>query len=108
MSPLALLCVRHGLQPGSRCERCYAESEQRRRPRPAHKAHHTARHARLRRQVFARDGHVCVDCGSGEDLTLDYLVPLDAGGEQVEWNAETRCRSCNARAGRRSGRSARA
>jgi hypothetical protein len=45
MSPLAMLCVRHGLQPGSRCERCYAESEQRRRQRPAHKAHHTPRHA---------------------------------------------------------------
>jgi 5-methylcytosine-specific restriction endonuclease McrA len=102
MSPLAVLCVRHGLQPGTRCEECYRESEQRRRQRPAHRAHHTAKHARVRRTIFARDGYQCVDCGATRDLTCDYILPLDAGGEQDEHNAETRCRSCNARAGRRS------
>jgi 5-methylcytosine-specific restriction endonuclease McrA len=98
---IAILCPTHGLQPATRCQHCHAASERRRKQRPAHKAHNTAKHKRLRRTVFARDNNRCVDCGSGLDLTLDYITPLDAGGEQDEHNAETRCRSCNARAGRR-------
>lgn len=71
-----------------------------RNAQPHRKAHRTSKHRSLRARVFRRDGYRCVDCGSGEDLTLDYLTPLQDGGRQVESNAVTRCRSHNASRGR--------
>ena len=97
---IAAVCPRHGLHSGRRCARCHAEQEKRRRQRPGHRAHHTARHKRLRARVFKRDGHTCTDCGTSDDLTLDYIIALDDGGAMDEANAATRCRSCNARRGR--------
>jgi 5-methylcytosine-specific restriction endonuclease McrA len=96
---IAAVCHRHGLHSGRRCARCHAEQEQRRRQRPGHRAHHTARHKRLRARVLKRDG-ACVDCGGDQDLTLDYIVALDDGGAMDESNAECRCRQCNSRRGR--------
>jgi 5-methylcytosine-specific restriction endonuclease McrA len=51
--------------------------------------------------VLRRDGYRCVDCNATSDLTLDYLVPLQDGGQMTLDNAQTRCRSCNASHGRR-------
>jgi len=65
-----------------------------RRPRPR---------VRLsRREVFARDGHVCQYCGrQGGDMTLDHVVPRHRGGAHTWENLVTACKSCNHRKGGR-------
>ena len=84
-----------------RCSACEREYQAERNAQPHRRAHRTARHRRLRAYVFLRDGFACVVCGATEDLTLDYLVPLQHGGEQVSTNAVTRCRSDNSAKGAR-------
>lgn len=61
-----------------------------RRPRPK---------VRLtRREIFARDGWVCVYCGRpGKDLTLDHVVPRHRGGEHSWENLVSACKACNHR-----------
>lgn len=44
--------------------------------------------------IYERD-QVCIYCGSAEDLTLDHIVPLIAGGAHCEDNLVAACRSCN-------------
>lgn len=56
---------------------------------------------KLRWQVFQRDGHRCVECGSGEDLTVDHIVAEIRGGKTTLANLQTLCRSCNCRKGAR-------
>lgn len=53
----------------------------------------------LRRRVYARDGHRCLDCGATEDLTLHHRWPWSLGGEDTEENLEVLCRSCNSKRG---------
>lgn len=51
------------------------------------------------RRIKARDGHVCVYCGSdggGAHLQLDHLTPRSHGGEDVATNLVVACRRCNA------------
>lgn len=43
----------------------------------------------------------CVDCGTREDLTIDHVVPLSAGGTNDLANLAVRCRACNSRKGPR-------
>jgi 5-methylcytosine-specific restriction endonuclease McrA len=93
-------CLRHGLHPQGHCRACKAEREQHRSRQPHKRAHHTAAHRILKAQALERDS-ACVDCGTLSDLTLDYLTPLQDGGEQVLANVAVRCRSCNASKGRR-------
>lgn len=59
-----------------------------RRPRPR---------VRLsRREVFARDGHVCQYCGrQGGEMTLDHVVPRHRGGGHTWENLVTACKTCN-------------
>lgn len=52
-----------------------------------------------RRNVFRRDGHRCAYCGSGEDLTLDHVVPRAKGGRTHWHNLVTACRRCNSEKG---------
>ena len=80
----------------ARCANC----ERTRNQQPHRQAHHSNRHYQLRRLTLIRDGFKCVDCGTSEDLTLDYITPLQDGGTQTLPNAATRCRTCNARKGR--------
>ncbi len=87
-------------QPDSQCG-CEREHTRQRNAQPHWREHRSQRHANLRAHVFACDGNRCVDCGATEDLTLDYIVPLQDGGAMTSDNSATRCRSCNARAGRR-------
>lgn len=56
--------------------------------------------------IKERDGWACVDCGSGEDLTVDHIIPVvdliawDMAEEA--WNPDnlvTRCRPCNSSKG---------
>ena len=55
-----------------------------------------------RREVFARDGHVCQYCGqrSGQ-LTLDHILPRHRGGEHSWSNLVAACSACNHRKGGR-------
>lgn len=53
----------------------------------------------LRMAVMRRDGHRCVVCGSGEDLSADHLIPESAGGETTLDNLQAMCRPCNSRKG---------
>lgn len=55
----------------------------------------------IRRAVFARDGHVCVECGATDDLTLDHIWPQALGGEHTVENLRVLCRSCNSSKGAR-------
>lgn len=51
----------------------------------------------VRAQVYARDGHVCLHCGSREDLSLDHVHPWSLGGPDTVENLQTLCRTCNSR-----------
>lgn len=55
--------------------------------------------AKLRWQIFRRDGYECQKCGAIEDLTVDHVYPEWAGGGAFEGNLQTLCRSCNTRKG---------
>jgi 5-methylcytosine-specific restriction endonuclease McrA len=98
VSPASSLCACGARIP--KRGRC-AKRERERNAQPHRRAHRTARHRKLRAYVFLRDGFACVDCGATTDLTLDYIVPLQHGGEQCEANAVTRCRTHNSAKGTR-------
>lgn len=55
----------------------------------------------LRQAVYARDGHACLHCGTGETLSLDHIHPFSLGGTDTFDNLQTLCRSCNSRKGAR-------
>ena len=50
--------------------------------------------------IYLRDGMCCAYCNASHDadgaaLTLDHLVPCEAGGTNKAHNLVTACRSCN-------------
>lgn len=51
--------------------------------------------ARLRRAVYAADGHACCWCGATEGLQLDHVRPWSLGGLSALWNMVTLCGMCN-------------
>jgi hypothetical protein len=51
--------------------------------------------ARLRRAVYAADGHACCWCKSQEQLQLDHVRPWSRGGLTAFWNMVTLCGPCN-------------
>lgn len=55
--------------------------------------------AASKKEIFARDGHVCVMCGRGrrDGLTLhaDHIIPRDKGGSGDAANGQTLCSECN-------------
>ena len=52
--------------------------------------------ARLRRQVFARDGYRCRTCGCAGRLEADHVVPIWRGGAPLDVdNVQALCRSCH-------------
>ncbi|MEM7254938.1 MAG: HNH endonuclease [Pseudomonadota bacterium] len=56
------------------------------------------------RELFHRDGYVCLYCGgkfAGLLLTRDHLQPLSRGGRDVWTNVVTACKSCNLAKGAR-------
>lgn len=54
------------------------------------------RKVKLNRQnVFKRDDHKCVYCGSKDNLTLDHLIPKCRGGKNTWFNLVTSCGGCN-------------
>lgn len=55
-----------------------------------------------RRNILHRDGHACQYCGcTGEDLTLDHVIPRSRGGEDTWENMVTACVRCNVKKGNR-------
>jgi 5-methylcytosine-specific restriction endonuclease McrA len=57
-----------------------------------------------RRRVFERDGLACVACGTGEELSIDHVIPIAKGGTNDESNLQTMCAPCNNAKGNRIGR----
>lgn len=56
------------------------------------------------RELFHRDGYVCLYCGGkflGSMLTRDHLQPLSRGGRDVWSNVVTACTACNLAKGAR-------
>lgn len=47
--------------------------------------------------VRKRDGDACRYCGSGEDLTIDHVIPRVQGGPDRAHNLVVACRVCNSR-----------
>lgn len=56
---------------------------------------------RLRKAIYERDGHACLECGATSDLTLDHIHPWSKGGDDTYDNLRTLCRTCNCRKGAR-------
>jgi 5-methylcytosine-specific restriction endonuclease McrA len=50
-----------------------------------------------RYNIFRRDGHKCVYCGTKNNLTLDHVLPRSRGGDNTWKNLVTCCGSCNLR-----------
>lgn len=55
--------------------------------------------AHTRSAVLLRDENRCVRCCSTDDLTIDHIVPVIAGGSNEPSNLQVLCRSCNSRKG---------
>ncbi|BAZ91422.1 HNH endonuclease [Cylindrospermopsis curvispora] len=61
-----------------------------------------------RRNIFHRDGHSCQYCGcTGDDLTLDHVIPRSRGGGDTWENIVTACVRCNVKKGCRTPQEAR-
>lgn len=52
-----------------------------------------------RENVFKRDGHRCMYCGSNKDLTIDHVIPKARGGKTKWNNLVTACKKCNSSKG---------
>ncbi|MFN0202706.1 MAG: HNH endonuclease [Bacteroidia bacterium] len=52
-----------------------------------------------RQNVFRRDSHKCLYCGSHHNLTIDHVVPKSLGGRDSWENLATACQNCNAKKG---------
>lgn len=55
--------------------------------------------AKLRTQVYERDGYRCVKCSTHLNLTCDHIHPESLGGETSLSNLQTMCKSCNSKKG---------
>lgn len=56
------------------------------------------------RELFLRDGHMCMYCGDQFPdglLTRDHVIPISRGGRDRWSNVVTACRACNTRKGNR-------
>lgn len=76
------------------------EENGRRYPRDARAAWNRLRPV-LTRAVFGRDGAVCRHCGTTEQLSIDHIVPVIAGGTNDLSNLQVLCMPCNSRKGAR-------
>lgn len=48
-----------------------------------------------RQNIFKRDGHQCVYCGTRGNLTVDHVLPRSRGGRDSWHNLATACQRCN-------------
>jgi len=56
---------------------------------------------RTLRDEIAAGLHVCADCSSPFDLTVDHIHPIAVGGDNSPDNLRVLCGSCNSRKGMR-------
>ena len=57
---------------------------------------HAPRWAAIRRQVLARDGRRCRQCGRAGRLECDHIRPLRRGGDPYDpENLQAICRACH-------------
>ncbi|GJN10178.1 hypothetical protein PR202_ga28250 [Eleusine coracana subsp. coracana] len=52
-----------------------------------------------RKNIIYRDGFTCQYCSSGENLTIDHVIPISRGGKWEWENLVTACSRCNSRKG---------
>ena len=64
-----------------------------------HVSHKTPLVSLHRRNIFIRDGFRCQYCGTGDDLTVDHVVPASKGGPWTWENLTTACARCNNKKG---------
>jgi hypothetical protein len=57
--------------------------------------------AKLKSQVYARDGRVCQYCGTTEAAVyeIEHIIPLALHGPSELYNLTVACRACNQRKG---------
>jgi hypothetical protein len=48
-----------------------------------------------KQEIFDRDNHTCVECGSTENLHADHIIPWTKGGPTEVSNGQTLCNLCN-------------
>jgi hypothetical protein len=51
--------------------------------------------AGVRQEVMKRDGYACVDCGTGENLSLDHIQRYRDDGPDTVENLRVLCMPCN-------------
>lgn len=49
--------------------------------------------------IFNRDGRICKNCGSTDNLTIDHILPISRGGTNCIRNLQVLCFDCNVRKG---------
>ncbi len=49
----------------------------------------------VRQRVWQRYGGRCAECGAGEYLEFDHIVPVAKGGSNSDSNVQLLCRKCN-------------
>ena len=96
------------------CALCHASKNQARRDNNPH--WHPAIQENYRARQLGKVGQVspseraavwlqcegkCVHCGSTDDLEMDHVVPLNAGGEHDATNIQVLCHTCNSSKGDR-------
>ncbi len=52
-----------------------------------------------RQNIFRRDNHTCLYCGTKENLTIDHVFPKAQGGRDTWDNLATACQKCNSKKG---------
>ena len=83
------------------CKSAYARSLWGLEPRPDNVVSLPKPKRRVRRTNFTSAQRAawiepkCVRCGSEENLSLDHVIAVCAGGESVRDNAQTLCQPCN-------------